>query len=87
VPHSEIVAILSSYRNNKLFVDKPSMILKLFLWACFVCIIAFFSHKQLSMQVVSFEQTIFIPGNSKLDVYEYFKDVQTSMKNIQNGDT
>ncbi|CAB4008667.1 Hypothetical predicted protein [Paramuricea clavata] len=63
------------------------MILKIFLWASFVGIIAFFSHKQLSTQVVSFDQTIFIPGSSKLVVYEYFKDVQNSMKSIQNGDT
>ena len=63
------------------------MILKVFLWACFVCILAFSLQKQLSTQVVSFEQTIFIPGHSKLDVYEYFKDVQTSMNSIQNGNT
>jgi hypothetical protein len=63
------------------------MILKIFLWASFVGIIAFFSHKQLSTQVVSFDQTTFIPGSSKLVVYEYFKDVQNSMKSIQNGDT
>jgi hypothetical protein len=63
------------------------MILKVFLWAGFVGIIAFFSHKQLSTVVVSFEQTIFIPNTSKLDVYEYFKDVQNSMKSLQNGDT
>ena len=63
------------------------MILRIFLWASFVGILAFLLHKQLSTQVVSFEQTVFIPGSSKIDAYEYFKDVQNSMKSVQNGDT
>lgn len=63
------------------------MIFKVFLWASFVGIIAFFVHKQLSIQVVTFEQTVFIPGSTKIAVYEYFKDVRNSMRSVQNGDT
>lgn len=63
------------------------MILKVFLWAAFFAILAFFSHRHLSTQVVHFEQKIFIAGTSKMDAYEYFKDVRNSMKSVQNGDT
>ena len=62
------------------------MLLKIFLWTSFVGILAFFAHKHLSTQVVTFEQTIFIPGASKKDVYEYFKHVRISMESVQNGD-
>lgn len=56
------------------------MLLKVFLWASFFAIIAFFTYKQSSTEVITFEESIFIPGASKLEVFDFIKDVKVSMR-------
>ena len=37
-------------------------------------------HKQISTEVIAFEEKIFIPGVSKNEVYDFIKNVEVSMK-------